>query len=632
MNRQPIFSDRTFLQVAIILMLGALWFYLEPYHGFYHDGRLYSMLAMYRNTPENFRHDLFVAYGSQDAFTIFSPLYAWLIRHAGLDTAAYILTGAGQLLWLGALLVLLQRVARGWPAVLAMACVVYFSRYYDGYGMFSYAEPYPTPRIYAEAFSLLGFALLLGRQYVWTLGCLFVACIFHPLMAAYGLAMMAVAFLADARFSLRLRGGLLAAAVLAGILLAWFRVGPFAGFLHPFDAQWLQVFAAKSRTSVFVWLWKMPAVLHIAYLLLILGIARWRRLPVLGERAPLIAGTALGLLLVWAVATLGWNDQLITQLQFWRCVWLLQILALMAQGMLLVDLWQSGGADRWLAGFMLAALLQIGFYVPHGTFAFCMVAGGLVLRYLLQRVPARVLERSPWNILPLMLAIPQLTVNALRTWDMRHAAVMATTAGDVTDFLAWCVAGGGVAAGFWLGVGRRRLGMDARALAWSTLGVATLTGGMFLWSHTYLQNAGKSPDPAQTALIERLQAYIPADAVVYSNNGLLWSWFLLHRSYYVDIQQTANEVFNREVAIEGFRRLLYQCQAMVPGCPATNFKDDSNEHPDAFWAAHAPRLCKDSALDFLVLRGVRMPGAEVFHVGKEPPYSVVRCHPYLGRP
>jgi len=625
-------SDRTFLQIAVILLLGGLWFYLEPYHGFYHDGRLYSMLAQYRNMPENFRHDLFVAYGSQDAFTIFSPLYAWLIRQTGLDAAAFILTGVGQLLWFGALLVLLWRVARGWPAVLALACVVYFARYYDGYGMFSYAEPYPTPRIYAEAFSLLGFAALVGRHYARSLACLVVACVFHPLMAAYGLAMIAVAFLADRRFSLRVRGGLLAGAVLCGILLVWLKVPPFSGLLHPFDAQWLQVFAAKSRTSVFVWLWKLPAVLHIAYLLLILGIARWRRLPVLGEQAPLVAGTALALLLVWAVATLGWHDQLITQLQFWRCVWLLQILALMAQGMLFADLWRSGGADRWLAGFMLAALLQIGFYVPHGTFAFCMLVGGLVVRAMLLRVPAEVLARSPWNVLPLLLAIPQLTVNALRAWDMRHAAVLATSAAEVAGFLTWSVAAALVAVAFWLGIGRRRLGMDARALGWTVLGVACLAGGMELWSRTYLQNAKKLPDPAQTALVERLQAYVPKDAVIYSNNGLLWSWFVFHRSYYVDIQQTANEVFNREVAIEGFRRLIYQCQAMVPGCPATNFKDDSREHPDAFWAAHAPGLCKDSALDYLILRGVRMPGAEVFHVGKEPPVSVVRCHPYLGRP
>src|ERR1700722_5575522 len=72
----------------------AFWILLHPYRGVEHDSVLYALLALARLQPAALGYVLFVRYGTQDGFTIFSPLFAAVMRRVGLEPAAAIMTFA----------------------------------------------------------------------------------------------------------------------------------------------------------------------------------------------------------------------------------------------------------------------------------------------------------------------------------------------------------------------------------------------------------------------------------------------------------------------------------------------------------------------------------------------------------
>ena len=65
---------------GLACLIVAFWMIIHPYRGLEHDSVLYAVLALARLHPATFGHDLFVRYGTQDHFTVFSPLFAAAIR------------------------------------------------------------------------------------------------------------------------------------------------------------------------------------------------------------------------------------------------------------------------------------------------------------------------------------------------------------------------------------------------------------------------------------------------------------------------------------------------------------------------------------------------------------------------
>lgn len=624
----PALSSRQIYCFAGVLLLGACWLAMTRYQGFFQDARLYSMLALYRLHPANFHTDLFVAAGSQDGFTIFPVLYAGLIQGFNLDTAAFILTSCAQLLWFLALLLVLRRITSGWPLVAALACVVYCSRFYEPYYMFAYAESFPTPRIYAEAMSLLALHAILGRGYLRAALFCVMGILFHPLIIAYAALLSFLCFLADTGFDRRWRFGLLALAVIGGVALLAMQVQPFANLLRSYDAEWWNVFAVSTPSAVFPSDWSRGAALRVVYLILPLLMAWWHDVPVIGKKMPVFLGGALLLIMTWVIGTQYGHNLLITQLQLWRCIWVLQVLSLIVQGILMLDLWRQGGADRWLAAIMLTALLQLGFNTQDGSFACALLLAGLVLHALLRRIPPARLNRSPWHLLPALFPLPLLLLNALRAWDFRAARLLATNSAEVSQALVWAMAG--VCLGILLlFVIRKKLEKVPRgALLAPLVALACLAVATCIWSRPFI-NADSSFNPEQAKMIARLQQRIPPGSVIYSNNSVLWAWFVLQRSYYIDRYQMSGDIFSRVAAVEGFRRMIFLCQVGVAGCPASNFKDESLENPDAFWAARTGKLCSDPTLDFLVLQGADVPGKtnEILRTeGDGEVLTIVDCH------
>ena len=76
-----------------------------------HDNILYLAQALARLQPDIYRGDIYLAWGSQDQYTVFSPLYAWLIAHFGLQWANMSLVIVSQVLFLAGMLAALATAA-----------------------------------------------------------------------------------------------------------------------------------------------------------------------------------------------------------------------------------------------------------------------------------------------------------------------------------------------------------------------------------------------------------------------------------------------------------------------------------------------------------------------------------------
>src|SRR5256885_8204108 len=71
---------RRYLALAALgLLAAAAWLVQHPYDGIVHDSALYTLFALAKLHPHTLDNDVFLRFGSQDRYTVFTPLYAGAI-------------------------------------------------------------------------------------------------------------------------------------------------------------------------------------------------------------------------------------------------------------------------------------------------------------------------------------------------------------------------------------------------------------------------------------------------------------------------------------------------------------------------------------------------------------------------
>jgi hypothetical protein len=159
-----------------------------PYGGFQHDARLYAAQVMERIEPGSFSTDLYLHFGSQDRFTIWTPLTAPLVRLVGLPWAYLLMYYVCKGLFLAAALRLVQRVVTDERAVvLSMLFIAMYQLPFGGQRTFHLNESFLTPRILAIALVMFSLERMLARRPVSAILLQALALVVHPIMALGGL-------------------------------------------------------------------------------------------------------------------------------------------------------------------------------------------------------------------------------------------------------------------------------------------------------------------------------------------------------------------------------------------------------------------------------------------------------------
>ena len=525
--------------LALASLSIALWILIHPYRGLEHDSVLYAVLALGRLHPAALGHDLFVRYGAQDHYTIFSPLFAAAIQAAGLERAAALLTFATYVAFFASVWLLARQLMSASEALLAVGLLVVVPSWYGSGSVFAYIEAFLTSRQPAEAFALAGIAAALYSRHVVAGACMVVALLLHPIIAAAGITLWIILFPGFARPRV--------AAIVIGILgialigASATGLGPFAHF----DATWLNILRTRlaylfpTRWSVTEWL-----NMGIRAAVLVVGVGYTRNEQI--RRLCIATLITLSLGMVFAIVESDWLHVIVAaQMQTWRWLWLLGVLSVLLAPSIAIDCWRSGGLGRAAALLLLSAWLA-----RNDDFAILpmMLACVAAARPAALRDP-RQAQLVLYGAYMLLAASLIILVGAVRETLPQLAVIRAGHRPYLVRIEeAQALAYGGL------------LPAALLALVWwsthhatrrSAILLAGLGASLLLWVLPYSVRTwthARYPE-------DRYQAFAPWRAAIPQSGEILWpdpplaTWFELGRASYWSLYQMAGMVFSRDVTM-----------------------------------------------------------------------------------
>ena len=573
----------------VILVCLASWALSHVYWGLFHDAGLYTLQALAHLRPGSLPQDVFLRYGSQDRFTLFSPLYASVIRGLGVEPGAAALTFLFQVGFLAGSWALARAVMPKSFALLGVAVLVAVPGYYGSDRIFSCIEPFLTPRMAAEALTLAGLAAAMrGRRTVCAVF-VAVASILHPIMAAAGIAALLCMFVAVPRPRLAM---MLTAAGLSLIVIEAC-VMP-SGEWGRFDDAWLGFVHARSP-YLFLLHWGLDDWCRVAVLLATL-IAGERALAM--HQARMLCRITLLTVLAGLALTLVSCDWLhlvlFTQLQPWRWQWLgivvtalllPQILAVLwnrgvdAEGrttaLLLIAAWIFASNEYALAaaGAGVASLACARRLKPGEARLVCWGAGGLLAIAVVWRVATN-LEFTDAHYLD-----PQMPLWLRRAMSFTHDGTMPFAVIALSSWLGRC--------------SQRRL---ATTLLTAIAGFA-IAACISLVPNTLHSWTSREYPNEQVARYTAFRKHIPSGSDVFWPEAPVGVWLLLDSPSYISVIQTSGMVFSRQSALELNRR-AHALSASVS--PAAFMGGDSSGTGMTLSKMQLEQACATDEFAFLV--------------------------------
>ncbi len=519
--------------IAMALLALAMWMLQHPYTGIVHDSTLYTLLALARLHPDTLSADVFLRFGSQDRYTIFSPLYAAAIRRIGLEPAAATLTFAAHLAVLGGAWLVARRFMSALYSTFGVALLLALPGEYGSGAYFHYLEGFLTPRLPAEALVLFAIAATLARRYRLAGGCLVVAMLLHPIMGTVGVAFLVLTFVAPTRP--RLIAGV-AAIFLASSLAVVMATAP----LGRLDPTWLEI-VRRSSPFLYVSSWSPGDWGRVAVPLTVLTLGLLTgTMPALRKMCGgALATVACGLAVTFVFCDLL-HVVLFTDLQSWRWVWLADILAAVLLPVIAGDCWRSGIAGR-IALVLLAS-------------AWILKDDGSAL-YILPVVIAcaavppawrehRYMRLALFGACGLLLLAATIDLSARLAYVEPEEASEASLPQQVRSVCANGFVPGMLLIAAWFGLRRIR----STQAGWMFAGSAAALCAPLLWlgwsswtaTHYSAALAGK---------FAPWRAEIPPNAEVMWPDIPLGAWYLLERPNYWSPHQSVGAIFSREKSL-----------------------------------------------------------------------------------
>lgn len=535
--------------IVLALLYALLWFLRAPYKGIDDDGMLYALQAMARAMPELAANDLFLKYGSQDSYSIFSPAFAWLIQRIGMAPAGALLVFVFQLWTAVAAWWIARQLTSSRLAWLAIGVVLMIPGEYGAFNVFQYSETFLTARLPAEALVLSAIALLLAARVALAAIAVFLAFLIHPLMGVPGIVVLALL-----RFPKLLQARVILLLALSGIALSlvatWASV---PGFL-PFDDSWLHVIRERSY-YVFADSWR-PVDWDLNLIGLI-SLLCWHRASTNDSikklAAASIATGAVGLALT-AFTSYVTPIEIMVKGQPWRWLWISSYMAILMMPLVVVSSWASlKAASR--AGLVISSAAWI---VPI-AWAFPIPLASLLglLGWVLVARGGQVPEKwtgYAWifaigtsillvgTVVASSVAFLQLEFTTNREpWAIERARDLLGLAvpGLILAILAWYVA-----------VAGRRIVPTAFMAAFTIAAlIAAVPHFAANWSASRYGAAYSSFAAWRDELDHRRSVFWPYEPTAV--------WFLLDSPSYLSTGQTAGVMFSRETALEAKRRAAW---------------------------------------------------------------------------
>jgi len=638
-------SRRPWTLAGILFLLNALF---VPYLGIIHDAQIYSGLVLNRLDPELLAGDLFFQFGSQDKFSLFSPLLAPLAGEVGLETAFFI----GYLISIAFFMVAVVRfITRLWPdspgAVAGLVFLALIPVEYGGFVPLHVLEPFLSARIPACAFTLWAMSDLLDQRVFR--GAIFLAlgAALHPLMALPG-AMLVILVAIQRHWGTRGTAFLIgvACALLAGLLA----YPPLAYRLFgQADGEWFEL-NRQSNCYQFPLEWTAEQWLRNLFALAALGIAAWQVRNLATERSRVLAAASLigiaGFFGCLAFTQLDYA--LLLKGQAYRWLWL--PLALMPPTLfdMVCSAWRSAEHRRGVAVLAIPIAFELTGFGSSELLAFLVLMPLVVYAFVVYA------KSMPWtdklNAAVILSVLASLTLCAVC-----HVWAYLTLGGELREqasiyfeiAIILIVLGPGVVFPLCM-IGTallERLGRTAPATVAMVLAGLALHLGMFGWTQSE-QFKSHRPMSEELRFVDRFLNQHRAESAtpicVYSDFGKLGQYWVewRTRSFY-DSFQLAGMVFHRETAVEGKRRATIVAPFEAAGLSKKSWQampeickpkieawlDRRIENSPPPQADDLMRLARESSIDYVILFNSRVDGLATAQCGK---VSIYDCRALRG--
>lgn len=582
---------------AMGLFAVAIGLLQHPFFGVVHDSLLYTLFSLVKLHPDTLASDIVVRFGSQDRFTLFSPLYTAAIQLLGVEHAAALLLFVSQVTLLIGLWLLARRFMSRLDAALGIAFVVALPSDYGSRGVFHFMEDFMTPRMPAEAL-VIGAIVAASRQRYWIAGgCTVAAMLLHPIMGAAGAAFLVLTWVIPLRPKLTLSAATVSVAVVLGVVLAIAPLGRLS------DPEWMRAIETEVD-YLFVSSWSLEDWSRASVPLAVLVIG-WRVgvTPMLRK----VCAGALGMAASGIAITLLFADLLhvwlFISLQAWRWLWLADVLALVLAPAIIQDCWQRGDSGR-------VALIML---------AVAWVFRGLVDDFLATAVALALAVAPPgwgrrryWRLALMgacvllamgigLTLIDRFTYDALGylkrdlLFQEVHAACSDGILPVALSILAWMAL-------------RRETALPALV---PTLVAAALS--VWLVPHAWRNYTAVHYTPALAGLFAPWRAQIPPQAEVLWPDTVLASWYLLDRPSYWSTQQVAGGLFSRQQALimerrtAAIRTALKNSNLLLPERGSPRETQGAEAMPLPSNVSHMDlkamtAMCADPDLQYVVMR------------------------------
>lgn len=577
----------------VVLGCLALWLVLHPYQGIWHDARLYTVAALRWLHPDAYARDVWFAFGSQDDLTLFSPLYATLIRLVEVSEAARTMVLLSAVGWVAAIWALCRELLSRRMAIAACLTLCMLPLWYSlsGTDIFQVSENFVTARMVAVPLSLFGLVTVHRRRILTGFALLLFAATMHPIMACGPIAVAICLCCTE-----RLQVYLLAATLLAFVIALANPMGWSA--LKPIDGAWMELIQS-SGASAFLY----PGDLNQTRILGHLAVLLWAAALAPGSSARLYRAVALVVawsLFIAVVVCFFYPSALLVQMQPWRSMWLAVVFAVPASVQIAVVAWDRGVTARWLLLLGETALI-------------CGGAWGA----------ATVLVT--WVI---CAVLPRATVCRLLALDLRSQRIF-TAVGAILILLAmptfyFELVGAGISApgpaldGNWLYL-LRAIGFYflfpslmwwilSLNSAWQNkaglvLAVVLVASVIGFWDN---RSDSKQLQEARYRSLDQATLFggkVRPGETVYWPGNTLKVWFELGTSSYAGEEQAVGIVFSRPRTIELWRRMeriqqRSDTRDQLPQKAMRNLHRIDNSLP--LTVADLHRLCADSMLDHVI--------------------------------
>jgi hypothetical protein len=605
--------------LCVLLVANAL---TQPYAGFHHDSRLYAVQIEERNHPGAYAQDLYLRYGSQDRFSLFTSLAAPIAAVLGLEAAFFILYLASKVLFLwGALRLIQTLIPDRRAAVVSLLYISIVRLPFGGNEIFHINESFLTPRIAACGLVFLGMEkMLTGRLKIAVL-LLSGAMLLHPLMAVGGVLVFALWWSATHLNRCQLAGLLLAGCALAAVVMGYEPLGE--RLFGRIDQEWRSVLVDVCYFIDPSW-WRVSDWIRIVWSFGIVGAAcatfarSWSSLllAILGTAVVGLAGTFVAVHSPYL---------LLYQTSPYRAMWLLEFLAIPLAFQGAVTLWERGTGTARLLGLALVLLASCDWGNEP------IPALGLLLLVLPACVVGyRGLSASPnqpdWLERSTVCsgAVLGLILCAYTVWLLVvlhglpssldvdiHLLLMLRNVG-ILFYKVVLLVGivGGTCALLAVFGSPRRLQIGCLVLGLGYQGLL-FAASQARWYDEHCSVAGR-PCEFVAGVVQEHSAALGRPLTVYWPQDLRRVWFTARANSYFNTVQLSGCGFNRGTALEGKRRALlvrrfeldrlHRNSNMLPCWQAAmqSFFEEKPSEPGPT-AEDLLRLCREEGLDYVIL-------------------------------